>query len=47
LLFFLVLIPLSLVTYYYFELPAQEKLRSTLFKSNKPNVIIADVKITT
>jgi peptidoglycan/LPS O-acetylase OafA/YrhL len=47
LLFFLVLIPLSLVTYYYFELPAQEKLRSTLFKSNKPNVSIADVKIIT
>lgn len=47
LLFFAVLLPLSIMTYYYFELPAQEKIRSILFKPNKPNVSIADVKITT
>lgn len=47
LLFFLLLIPLSLVTYYYFELPAQDKLRARFSKTNKTRVRIADINITT
>ncbi|MET3879055.1 peptidoglycan/LPS O-acetylase OafA/YrhL [Chitinophaga sp. OAE865] len=47
LLFFLILLPLSLITYYYFELPAQEKLRARFFKTNRAGVNIADVKVTT
>lgn len=47
LLFFLVLIPLSFVAYYYFELPAQEKIRATFFKKNKPNISITEVEIIT
>jgi peptidoglycan/LPS O-acetylase OafA/YrhL len=47
LLFFLLLIPLSMVTYYYFELPVQDKLRARFSKANKTRVKIADVNITT
>jgi len=46
-LFFLLLIPLSMVTYYYFELPAQDKLRARFSKKNKTRVTIADVNVTT
>lgn len=45
--FFLILLPLSLITYYYFELPAQEKLRARFFKTKRAGVNIADVKVTT
>jgi peptidoglycan/LPS O-acetylase OafA/YrhL len=45
--FFLILIPLSLITYYYFELPAQEKLRNRFVKAKSPNVSIAEFKVPT
>jgi len=45
--FFLVLLPLSLITHYYFELPTQEKLRSRFFKTKSPDVSITEVKVTT
>jgi peptidoglycan/LPS O-acetylase OafA/YrhL len=37
LVFFLILLPLSLVTYYYFELPIQEKLRKKFSKAKGSN----------
>jgi peptidoglycan/LPS O-acetylase OafA/YrhL len=45
--FFLILLPLSVIIYYYFELPAQEKIRDRFFKTKSPNVNIAEVKVPT
>lgn len=45
--FFLILIPLSLLTYYYFELPAQEKIRARFYKKKLPDMTTAEVKVTT
>jgi len=44
--FFLILFPLSIMTYYYFELPAQEKLREKFSKNRRPDITIAEVKAT-
>jgi peptidoglycan/LPS O-acetylase OafA/YrhL len=45
--FFLILLPLSIIIHYYFELPAQEKLRERFFKTKSPDVSIAEVKVPT
>ncbi|MEN0054106.1 MAG: acyltransferase [Mucilaginibacter sp.] len=45
--FFLILIPLSLIIHYYFELPTQEKLRNIFVKAKSPNVSIAEIKVPT
>ncbi len=42
LLFFSVLIPVSIFTYYYFEFPAQERLRERFSRKEKKRVIMAD-----
>ncbi|SEW49673.1 acyltransferase family protein [Chitinophaga arvensicola] len=46
-LFFALLLPLSLLTYYYFELPAQEKIRDWFYKRYKRRTSIATVNVTT
>lgn len=45
LLFFLILLPASYFTYYRFELPSQEKLRSRFFRSKKKLVPVVEVKM--
>lgn len=47
LIFFLILLPLSLMIYYYFELPAQEKIRERFYKIEKPKLSIAEVEVKT
>ncbi|PSL47325.1 peptidoglycan/LPS O-acetylase OafA/YrhL [Chitinophaga niastensis] len=39
LLFFIILLPLSLATYYYFELPLQQMLRKKILKKREPVII--------
>jgi len=47
LLFFALLIPLSMATYYYFEFPVQEKIREQFFRKEKRRVVIPDTPAVT
>jgi peptidoglycan/LPS O-acetylase OafA/YrhL len=43
--FFLILIPLSIAIYYYFEFPAQEKIRRRFYKTSSRNIGVAEVEV--
>ncbi|WP_293303672.1 acyltransferase family protein [Pedobacter sp. UBA5917] len=47
LVFFLILVPLSLILYYYFEFPAQEKIRQKFFRTSSRDVNVAQVEVKT
>jgi peptidoglycan/LPS O-acetylase OafA/YrhL len=44
LIFFLILIPLSLMIHFYFELPAQDKIREKFYKNKRPKLGVAELE---